>query len=226
MAIKVSGTTVIDDSRNILNVPQITFGDASVQSSAASKEEYLNHLIDNASGTWSIPAGVTKFIVFAFGGGQGGNGTTSSGDNTISQGPGARGGISVHEYTVSSGTLSYTVGSGGNGRVGNNQQGVAGSDTTAVYGGTTINGNGGASGSSSGGNIFNSLGGFNDILLIYAKINPKSLYGMMIYGDDNATGSTSSVTWNENSYTLIQGGTGNSGASASGGVSGGILILW
>jgi hypothetical protein len=226
MAIKISGTTVIDDSRNILNIPQITFGDSSVQSSAPSIEEYLNHLIDNASGTWSIPAGVTKFLVFAFGGGQGGNGTTSSGDTTVSQGPGARGGISVHEYTVSSGTLSYTVGSGGSGVTGNNQTGNAGSDTTAVYGGTTINGNGGASGSSSGGNILNEGSGFNDILLIYAKINPKSLYGMMVRGVDNTSGSTSAVTWNETAYTLIQGGTGNSGASASGGVSGGILILW
>jgi hypothetical protein len=226
MAIKVSGTTVIDDSRNILNVPQITFGDASVQSSAASKEEYLNHLIDNASGTWSIPAGVTKFIVFAFGGGQGGNGTTTSGDTTITGPPGARGGMSVHEYTVSAGTLSYTVGSGGTSSTLNNGTGAAGGDTTATYSGTTINGNGGNSGSSSGGNIFNALGGFNDILLIYAKVNPKSLYGMMIYGDDNASGSTSSVTWNENAYTLIQGGTGNSGSSSSGGVSGGILILW
>jgi hypothetical protein len=230
MAIQINGTTVIDNSRNLANIPQITFGDASVQTTAASKEEYLNHKIDNASGTWVVPAGVTKFIVFAFGGGAGGNGPASQQDNTIQGTPSVPGGTCAHEYTVVSGSLSYTIGSGSASTTVLNGGSGAASDTTAIYNGVTINAHGGKSGVSSGGNIYN--GSSLQMLAIYAKINPKGLFAMMVEGiTPRVSGASLSapITWDDTAFFYRQGACGTSNdqsLNGSGGLSGGIVILW
>jgi hypothetical protein len=222
MAIQINGTTVIDNSRNLANIPQITFGDASVQTTAASKEEYLNHFIDNASGTWVIPAGVTKFIVFIYGGGAGGNARRTQGDSTQEGFVSEPGGICVHEYTVVSGSLSYTLGAGSAGQTSENSQSAAGGDSTATYNGVVINAHGGKSGVSSGGNIHN--GDDIRVLGVYAKPNPKGLYIMMVTKPDFPSGGTTvAKTWDDTAFTHR---AGSSGYDSNGGYSGGIAVLW
>ena len=67
-----------------------------------------NIVIFNANGTWTVPAGVTKAIVWVYGGGGGAN---SSGTSSVAYG--GQGGACCAYISGLSGSIAITVGSGG-----------------------------------------------------------------------------------------------------------------
>jgi RHS repeat-associated protein len=101
--------------------------------------------------SWTPPAGVTSFKVWAVGGGGGGGGS-GTGDG-FSAGGGGAGGAVYKTFSVSSGTLTYTLGTGGKGGV-YTAGGSAGGTTTITYGGMTLTATGGG-----GGGANNNVGG-------------------------------------------------------------------
>ena len=92
-----------------------------------------------ASGTWTVPAGVTNIKLLLVGGGGGGSGTTA----TINYcGAGGAGGnvLYLPSVTVTSGgTYSITIGAGGAGTTANGTQG----GSTSAFGYTVLGGGGG-----------------------------------------------------------------------------------
>jgi len=108
----------------------------------------------NSSGSWSVPAGVSNVNVSLVGAGGGGGGGVSS-DNTgyTRGGTGGVGGYRTGNVSAS-GTMSYTVGSRGNGGASRNQTssiaGNAGGGST--FGGLTSNGGAGGNRANHGGN--------------------------------------------------------------------------
>lgn len=102
------------------------------------------------SGSWSVPAGVTRLYVEAWGaGGGGGFGATGG----VHGGGGGSGGGAVKVWAVTpGGTVNYTVGGGGAGGIGpSDANGAAGGNTTVTIGATTITGTGGQGGIGNGG---------------------------------------------------------------------------
>ncbi len=96
--------------------------------------EYKNHVNFSVTGTWTVPAGVTKIFVEAWGGGGGGSGF----------GGGGGGGYIGAWFTVAPGnSIPYVVGLGGFG--GNNGSIVAESGTASsvTIGSVTVTANGG-----------------------------------------------------------------------------------
>jgi hypothetical protein len=112
-----------------------------------------------SNGTFAVPAGVYWLdVILVGGGGSGGTG----GEYDWSGGGGGGGGIIfLTNYQVTPGQqISYTIGSGGAARTGNNQAGVSGGNTTwdTVFiafgggnGGSGIAGGGGSGGCGGGG---------------------------------------------------------------------------
>jgi hypothetical protein len=89
------------------------------------------------SGSWTVPSGVTKALVFCTGGGGGSNGQSNGG------GSGGAGGTAIKLYTVAAGqSATVTIGSGGSNT-------SSGGNSTFVYDSTTITGNGGSAATSS-----------------------------------------------------------------------------
>ena len=54
MAIKVSGNTVIDNSRNLVGVSSITFSDGTVQSTAGPQDHQVVVLISTSKATYYL----------------------------------------------------------------------------------------------------------------------------------------------------------------------------
>ena len=100
--------------------------------------EYKNlFMLSSPSGTWTVPAGVTKILVEVWGAGGGGN----------TFGGGAGGSYIVAPFTVTPGlVITYTTGTGGSGAGSSNAS--AGGTSTAQIGSPSIsisgNGGGGA----------------------------------------------------------------------------------
>jgi len=114
MAIKINGTTVIDDSRNLINIANL---DIITPKS--------NEFVTGSSTTWTVPTGVTRIGVLAVGGGPGGGTQSWYG---LHQNSGVSG---VLNYTVSPGdSISITVGAG-------SSNGAASGGTTSVTNTTT-----------------------------------------------------------------------------------------
>jgi hypothetical protein len=97
--------------------------------------EYKNvAVLSNSSGTWTVPAGVTKIFTEVWGAGGGGNG----------YGGGAGGGYIAATYTVTPGTVtSYTCGTGGSGAGFSNATSGGPSSFTTSTGAFSISGFGG-----------------------------------------------------------------------------------
>ena len=94
------------------------------------------------SGTsYSIPANTTFITIWAIGAGGGGAGAAA--DSTAG-GAGGAGGISLMS-SANTGTITYSIGTGGAGGSGTNN-GSAGGNTTVTFDGTTITSTGGAGG--------------------------------------------------------------------------------
>jgi hypothetical protein len=119
-------------------------------SAAAPASGFGNVVVFTSSGTWSVPAGVTKCKVTVTGAGGGTNGRSGGSAS------GAAGGTAIKVLSLSGGSASITIGAGGT-------IGSDGGSSTFVYSAITVTGNGGAGttaatllgGSASGGDINN-----------------------------------------------------------------------
>jgi len=213
----------------------VTFGDATSQVSARTGPRAQ---VFTASGTFTVPAGITSVRVKVFGGGGGGLGATSGGGCSGTPGaPGSVGGLAVAIVTglTPGGTVSVTVGGGGAGGTANN----AGQSVTAAGGGTSsfgtfVTATGGASttfsvsaGRIQGGTIgVGSVSGATALLLTptavtglqsNVTISPLQSYDTQILSSNGGAGFGASVQ--NGNITGGPGGPGMSGGGA-GGVSG------
>lgn len=196
MAIKVNGTTVINDSRQLQNVQSVdatTVASLGAAGVGGGKNNSLV-IVQDTSGTLTIPiAGDVVFI--AVGGGGGGAGlaypnssVSSAGATTYSASGGAGGGTAIKKLTgVSAGsTYTCTIGAGGTRPSGISSHssgptrtgsGGAGGQTTISGTGISLTANGG-----SGGNFSNSGN------------STSGAGGTASGGDSNFTGGTSSTS--------------------------------
>ena len=97
----------------------------------------MNYALFTASGTWTVPAGVTTIRCRAIGGGGGGG----AGDNTGSNGgSGAGAGLVIDQSlaVTPGGSLTITVGSAGVGGTTSGAYGTTGGTTTVANGATTL----------------------------------------------------------------------------------------
>ena len=159
---------------------------------------FTNMQVFNSSGTFSIPSGVTKVMVEAWGGGAGGGFSSSC------NGGGGGGGYGLITQSVTPGqTINVTVGSGGAAGTSSSNSGGAGGSTT--FGSLTSNGGGSGvpytSYSSSA-----ELGGTS---------NAGSLSGIAISGGDGGF----DVGCASGAYTAGSGGNGGNGGSGGRGAS-------
>ena len=165
MAIKVNGTTVIDDSRNMSNVGTVTATSfagsgaslTNIPSTAPGPDFNPNSptATYTSSGSWSKPGSVgdNDWVVFYLVGGGGG------GSNNHMWGTGGGGGgaaiVSAIGANVPS-SVSFTIGAGG--AKGSSSSAAPGGNTTMNIGGVTYTCNGGRSSQSIGGTTQNSNG--------------------------------------------------------------------
>ena len=118
---------------------------------ASGGSEYTKTVLDidykihefTSNGTFSVSEGGTVDVLLVGGGGGGGDEFTGG---TTAGGGGGGGVLYVNNYSVSSGSYSITVGTGGQGGQSQGDDGFRGGDTTA-FGETAYGGGGGASGS-------------------------------------------------------------------------------
>jgi hypothetical protein len=111
-----------------------------------------------SSGTFTVPAGITRIQVEAWGGGGGGGGSYSGASGSFAGGGGGSGGYGIQFYNVTpGGSFTVTLGSGGGGGNGGNDStsataGSAGGSSS--FGGTLIvnGGGGGGNGATSSAN--------------------------------------------------------------------------
>lgn len=142
MALKISGTSVVDNSRNLINISNMTY------------QEFTS------SGTWTKPTGCRFIYVEAIGAGGGGGSGAKRNQINISGGGGGAGGLRLERLmpaSMVSSTVAVTVGSGGSGGSATTVEGSNGNGGT--NGGNTLFGSyvkayGGDSGD--GGGPFNS----------------------------------------------------------------------
>lgn len=237
MSIKINTTTVIDDSRNVIT-PQITFtGDSTVQTTAARMPKTM--VIYNASGSFTVPAGITTIYVLLVGGGQGGGeGYTG---NTYTTSVIGKTGVSAtaafKAISVTPGnSYSFVVGAGGAGTNGN-PNGTVGSDST--FNTTTIVAQGGGQGTTNTGADTNSdmatmLGTLIDSIggVTYTTYNAAAqiVLRALLATRPGAASSTAAVVYNYGDpYYPGSGGEGEIGTStsdAAGGVGGACIIFY
>jgi hypothetical protein len=190
MAIKVNGTTVIDDSRalsNIASVDATTVASLGAAGVGGGKNNVTTELIVTSK-TYTVPFDCDMHVLVcgAGGGGAACQTGTSAGGNGRATG-GAAGGVAVKLFTgVSAGdTVSVTIGAKGNnaqlpvtsGALAVN--GSAGGNTSATYSGTTLTGNGGGGGTAAAN----------------TTERTSNAGGSASGGDTNITGATSSTNY-------------------------------
>lgn len=236
MSIKINTTTVIDDSRNVIT-PQITFtGDSTVQTTAARMPKTM--VIYNASGSFTVPAGITTIYVLLVGGGQGGGegytGTAYTASKIGITGASAQAAFKAISVTPGN-SYAFVIGAGGAGTNGN-PNGTVGSDST--FNTTTVVAQGGGQGvaniadassdiQSLLGNIIDTIGGVS-----YSTYNIAAqivLRNLQTYRP-GATSSTAAVVYNYgDAYYPGSGGEGeisSSSSDAAGGVGGACIIFY
>lgn len=178
-----------------------------------------------SSGSWTVPAGVTRIRATVVGGGGGGAATL---DNTNFS-AGGPGGVAIGDLTVTPGaSLTVTVGAGGAGS--NTTNGTAGSTSTfetlsATGGarGTTGTNTAGAAGVGSGGSISNSTTASRA-----QEIAPYN--NSRLPSRANAASSTAAIAFSA-SAAFMPGAAGvpeslDSSNNSTGGVGGCVIIEW
>jgi hypothetical protein len=252
-----------------LTTTGITFNDGTTQTSAAAGGGFSAFSAYSASGSFTVPSGVTKIhVILAAGGGAGGGGNAQGGD--VATGTGGRGGgagvLAGSNIAVTSGqVIAFTVGAGGVG-VDNGNGGTGG--TSRFPSSSTLNGGyleayGGTGGTkpavsrssavtgnvgTNGGVLRSVIEGTDNIwgsqyqffILNYLPIfsfpagtgtytqwNQIRQMGQN-QGESNTNGNTPSLAWSSTNTGPRMGayGTGGTGSTTSGGVTGGCLILY
>ena len=155
------------------------------------------YVVLTASGTWTVPAGVTSVTIGCYGGGGGGGGANnSSGD--AAGGGGGGGAYSTQTLTVIPGQIyTVTIGSGGTGGSGSGGNGSNGNITTFTGTGGTCSAAGGTGGL--GATLYGVTGG----------IGGNTGTGLLYNG---GTGGTGEIT----SFDYGGGGGGGAGNSSVG----------
>jgi hypothetical protein len=231
MTITVSGT-------------EITFNDNSTQSTAAASS-FSTITTFTSSGTWNIPAGVTKFMAIVIGGGGGGGAGSGDGDadNPIINpgGFGGYGGLAIADYIVNGTTATITVGAGGagsnsgNGGNGGTSNLVHNSLTVSATGGTGTSVNGTGTGSAQITTNISTLSSTIFTNLFFTRLLSLGLTNDLIALTADAitrprgASSTAAIAWSSaGSNAAGARGTGESSAignDASGGVNGAVFII-
>ena len=203
MAIKVNGTTVINDSRalsNIASVDATTVAALGAAGVGGGKNNVLNELFVS-SGSYTVPFDCDLYVLACGAGGGGAACQTGSNGGSGRATGGAAGGLAIRVFTgVSSGdVVSMTIGAKGeNGQLPNTSgavtsNGSSGGNTSVTYSGTTLTGNGGGGGTAAANSTdLTSNGG-----------------GSASGGTTNITGGTSST-----GYLSVASGDGNRKASS------------
>jgi hypothetical protein len=240
MALQIGGVTVVDNARQLTNISGMDAGTAAVLASG-----FTNYVWYTASGSWTVPVGVTMFYAVIFGGGGGGGDVYS-----VTTGPtdapvvtyynGKRGGWGTCVgglFYKNASSYSFTIGAGG---IGNNT-GNGGSGGTTTGFGMSANGGGGGAGSSVGTNATTSIGEFQITYpfkpfsnnLISPTLTSTLYQYINTWGADYRAGgltSTAAIAWSSSySYQPGSPGSGETLATtndASGGVGGAVLIIY
>jgi len=180
--------------------------------------------IFTASGTFTVPTGVTKLKVRVWGGGGGGGGSTGTGSAASG---GGGGGYCEGVATVTPGaSIPIVIGTGGSAGSGSSAGGAATATTVAALS-VTANGGGGGPGSSSGGTSVGGTGGTASGLS-FAVTGTVGSFGNNLGG--TGLGGTGGGTFCSASSTAVGsfpgGGGGGGGAGLPGNVGGaGMVIL-
>jgi hypothetical protein len=212
MAITVSGTT-------------ITFNDGTTQTTAASDADYIGagFQLFTASGTFTVPTGITTIKVSVRAGGGGGGAGNIICCVAYNGGNGGFGGSSQGFLTVTPGaTFTVTVGAGGAGTNTTGANGSAGGASSFATNFTTTGGGGGL-GSTTFANGADGTGSGTTLNLMLPP--PESVYRT------RATSSTAAVAYALGNNTRYPGGAGQgevslSGGNAGGGIGGAVLVEW
>ena len=146
MAIQISGTTVVNNSRQLQNIASLDSTTTSTIAAAAGGGTKIitEQMTFDTSGTFTAPyTGDYRFILM--GGGGGGWSSNTGGSITLRGGGG--GGVVIFDTSLSANaSFSFTVGAGGDTPSGTDKNGVAGSATTATINGTSLSAGGGGAG--------------------------------------------------------------------------------
>ena len=146
MAIQISGTTVINNSRQLQNIASLDSTTTSTIAAAAGGGTKI--IIEQgtfaSSGTFTAPyTGDYRFILM--GGGGGGWSSNTGGSLTLRGGGG--GGVCIFDTSLSANaTFSFTIGAGGDTPSGTDKNGVAGSASSCTINGTSLSAGGGGAG--------------------------------------------------------------------------------
>ena len=150
-----------------------------------------------SSGTWTIPAGITKCKITVTGGG--------GGTYTNYPTSGGAGGTAIKYLTLSGGSMTITVGAGGA-----IDTSSPGGSSSVVYGATTVTGGGGQNsvggiinyGGSGGGGDLNIYGGAG------LRTNNTAEGGVSFWGGDYSYGSGGSVLYAFGAFSFNSGNAG------------------
>jgi len=186
MAIKISGTTVINDSRQLQNVASVDATTAAVIAANAGGGSPRFQEAVTTSGTWSPKMDGEAYLILVGAGGSGGVGRDQllTSASYINLGGGGAGGMCIHKATLStSQSYSVTLGAGHTNtqsygtNVSSGQAGGTGGTSTLSGNGISLTANGGngggaasqgrvdtnvaggTGGTASGANIYNMQGG-------------------------------------------------------------------
>lgn len=182
---------------------------------AAAAGGFSNLQVFTSTGTWTIPSGITKCLVYCTGAGGG-----TTGINSGSGGGGAAG-TAIKIYSLSGATASVTIGSG--------SAGAAGGNSSFSNNGVTITGNGGDANSSGDGGLSGTASG-GDINISGGDGGSRGSAALGMYGGSSYWGGGG--RGDGNSYTSGQtnkaygSGAGGSGNSATASGTDGIVVIY
>jgi hypothetical protein len=177
---------------------------------------FSNLQVFTSSGTWTIPSGITKCLVYCTGAGGG-----TTGQNSGSGGGGAAG-TAIKIYSLSGATASVTIGSGSAGAAGGNSSFVNNGVTITGNGGNAnSSGNGGLSGTASGGDI-NITGGDGGSRGAAAL----GLSGGSSYWGGGGRGEADSYTSGQTNKAYGSGAGGSGNSSTASGTDGIVVIYY
>lgn len=202
--------------------------------------------VRTTTGSFTVPAGVTRLYVLASGGGGGGGaGASDAGPPSVDRvgGTGGTGGQAVSVLTVTPGdSVSFTIGAGGVGS--NSGAGTAGGSTTidtitCTGGGgggaasLSANGASGSSGSGSGGNLVNNVS--PALSLPYLPLSlaiVDDAFDVLGQADSRARATTSTAAIAYSLAGATKPGAGGQGestataANAAGGIGGAVIFIY